>query len=79
LDEPLVIGSHVFREQLGGWMEQAAAGREIVVTYRGRPRVRVVPELPPALAPRQELRDVEHLAAGRERGLRLVGGRTAGP
>jgi antitoxin (DNA-binding transcriptional repressor) of toxin-antitoxin stability system len=43
----------VFREQLGWWMEQAASGREILVTYRGRPRVRVVPEAPPAaLVPR---------------------------
>jgi antitoxin (DNA-binding transcriptional repressor) of toxin-antitoxin stability system len=59
-------------------MEQAAAGQEIIVTYRGRPRVRLVPETPP-LTPRQELGHIEHLAAGRERGLRVIGGGSAGP
>ncbi len=40
---PITIGSHLFRNRLGEWMERAAAGEEILVTYRGRPRVRLSP------------------------------------
>ncbi len=39
--EPITIGSHSFREQLGWWMERAAAGEELLITRRGKPRLRV--------------------------------------
>jgi prevent-host-death family protein len=38
---PLTVGSDLFRNRLGEWLERAAAGEEILVTYRGRPRVRL--------------------------------------
>ena len=37
----ITIGSHVFRNRLGEWMQRAAAGEDILVTYRQRPRVRL--------------------------------------
>ena len=37
----VTIGSHLFRNRLGEWMQRAAAGEEILVTYRGRPRIRL--------------------------------------
>jgi prevent-host-death family protein len=37
----ITIGSHLFRNRLGEWMQRAAAGEEILVTYRGRPRIRL--------------------------------------
>ena len=43
IGEPLTVGSDLFRNRLGEWMERAAAGQEILVTYRGRPRVKLVP------------------------------------
>lgn len=39
--EPVVIGSNPFRDRLGYWMERAAKGDEVIVTFRGRPRVRL--------------------------------------
>jgi prevent-host-death family protein len=39
----VVVGSDFFRHRLGEWFERAAAGQEILVTYRGRPRVRLGP------------------------------------
>ena len=39
--EPITIGSETFRKALGQWLEQVAAGQEILVTYRGRARVRM--------------------------------------
>ena len=45
-DPPVAIGSNPFRDHLGYWMEQVANGNEIVVTYRGKPRVRLTP-VPP--------------------------------
>jgi prevent-host-death family protein len=38
---PLTVGSDLFRNRLGEWLERAAAGEQILVTYRGRPRVRL--------------------------------------
>jgi prevent-host-death family protein len=35
------IGVREFRERLSHWIDRAIAGDEIVVTERGRPRVRV--------------------------------------
>jgi prevent-host-death family protein len=36
-----VIGSNPFRNHFGYWLERAAAGEDVVVTYRGKPRVRL--------------------------------------
>jgi prevent-host-death family protein len=38
-----VVASHPFRDKLGYWMERVAAGEEVLVTFRGRPRVRLAP------------------------------------
>ena len=43
---PTTVGSDPFGKQVGYWMERAAAGEEVVVTFRGRPRVRLVPIAP---------------------------------
>jgi prevent-host-death family protein len=37
----VTVGSNPFRDRLGYWMERAAAGDDVVVTFRGRPRVRL--------------------------------------
>jgi hypothetical protein len=47
--EALAIGSELFGKQVGYWMQRAAGGEEISVTFRGRPRVRLVPISPPLL------------------------------
>jgi hypothetical protein len=47
--EPTLVGSNPFRDRLGHWLERVAGGEEVVVTFRGRPRVRlspITPELP---------------------------------
>jgi prevent-host-death family protein len=54
------VGSNPFRDRLGYWLERVAKGDEILVTYRGKPRVRLTPvcpevplqlaEVPPRLA-----------------------------
>lgn len=41
--EALTIGSELFGQQTGYWMQRAAQGEEITVTFRGRPRVCLVP------------------------------------
>lgn len=41
--DPITVGSNPFRDRLGYWMERAAGGDEVVVTHRGRPRVRLSP------------------------------------
>ena len=38
-----VVGAHEFRNRFGWYMERAAAGEELLVTHRGRPRIRVAP------------------------------------
>jgi prevent-host-death family protein len=40
------VGAHEFRNRFGWYMERAAAGEEILVTHRGRPRIRVAPAEP---------------------------------
>ena len=40
---PTEVGSNPFRDRLGYWMERVAGGEEILVTYRGKPRMRLVP------------------------------------
>jgi len=39
----LVVGSDPFRDRRGHWMERAAAGEEVLVTHRGRQRIRLSP------------------------------------
>ncbi len=41
--EPIVVGSNPFRDRLGYWMDRVAAGDEVVITRRGRPRIRLSP------------------------------------
>ena len=41
-DNVIDVGAHQFRNHFGYYMEQAAAGSEIVVTRRGRPYVRML-------------------------------------
>ena len=48
---PVVVGAHEFRNRFGWYMERATAGEEVLVTHRGRPRIRVAPAYPqPELA-----------------------------
>jgi antitoxin (DNA-binding transcriptional repressor) of toxin-antitoxin stability system len=55
--EPITMGSEAFRVRLGEWMHRAAAGEEILVTYRGRSHIRLgpaaggTPPTPPAASP----------------------------
>jgi prevent-host-death family protein len=42
-DGPIAIGSNPFRDKLGYWMERVAAGEEVIITHRGRPRIRLTP------------------------------------
>jgi prevent-host-death family protein len=35
------VGSNSFRDRLGYWMDRVAAGETVVVTRRGKPRMRV--------------------------------------
>ncbi|MDE3134852.1 MAG: type II toxin-antitoxin system prevent-host-death family antitoxin [Acidobacteriota bacterium] len=39
----LTVGSNPFRDRLGYWMDIVAAGQEVIVTRRGRPRLRLLP------------------------------------
>jgi hypothetical protein len=43
---PTTVGSNPFRDGLGYWMERAAGGEEILVTFRGKPRIRLAPARP---------------------------------
>ena len=49
-EAPVSIGAHEFRNRFGWYMERAAAGEQILVTHRGRPRVRVAPAEEPLFA-----------------------------
>ena len=42
-DGPVTVGSNPFRDQLGYWMERVAGGEQVLVTFRGKPRVRLSP------------------------------------
>ncbi len=46
-DTPIMVGSNPFRDRLGYWMERVAAGDEVVITHRGRPRIRLSPAQSP--------------------------------
>jgi antitoxin (DNA-binding transcriptional repressor) of toxin-antitoxin stability system len=45
-DAPLAVGSDDFRDHLGYWSERAEQGDHLLVTYRGRPRFKVIPVNP---------------------------------
>ena len=45
-DVPVAVGSNRFRDRLGYWLERVANGEEILVTHRGKPRVRLTPVMP---------------------------------
>ena len=36
-----MVGAHEFRNRFGWYMERAAAGEEILVTRRGKPKLRL--------------------------------------
>ncbi len=40
---PAVIGCEELRERLGVWIDRVAAGEEVLVTRRGKPRIRLIP------------------------------------
>ncbi len=40
-DGPITIGSNPFRDRLGYWMERVAGGEEVLITHRGKPRIRL--------------------------------------
>ena len=40
-----VVGANPFRDKLGYWMDRVANGERIVITRRGKPRVRLTPAL----------------------------------
>ena len=46
---PTTIGSNPFRNHFGYWLERVARGEEVIVTFRGKPRMRLVPIAPPLL------------------------------
>ena len=45
-DTETAVGAHEFRNRFGWYMECAAAGEELLVTHRGRPRIRVTAAFP---------------------------------
>ncbi len=67
-DGPVTVGSNPFRDKLGYWMERVAGGEEVLVTFRGKPRVRLTPATAPlsrsGLAPQPSLRLAASSAAG---------------
>ena len=42
-DGPVTVGSNPFRDRLGYWMDRVAAGEEVIITRRGKPRFRMSP------------------------------------
>lgn len=46
--EPIThtVGSNPFRNHFGYWLERAAAGEDVLVTFHGRPRARLTAEPP---------------------------------
>jgi prevent-host-death family protein len=39
----VTVGANPFRDKLGYWMDRVAAGEEVIITRRGRPRFRMLP------------------------------------
>ncbi len=42
-DAPILVGSNPFRDRFGYWMQRVAGGEEVIVTFRGKPRIRLSP------------------------------------
>ena len=40
---PVIVGCDDFRSRISHWLDRASAGEEVLVTYRGKPRVRLTP------------------------------------
>jgi prevent-host-death family protein len=40
------VGANQFRNHFGYYLEQAAEGHEVLVSRRGKPYVRLIPEAP---------------------------------
>jgi prevent-host-death family protein len=40
---PLTVGCNPFRHHFGYWIDVVAAGQDVVVTRRGKPRLRLTP------------------------------------
>jgi prevent-host-death family protein len=57
---PTVVGCDDFRVRFSHWLDQVAAGEEVLITRRGKPRIRLSPATgaaaPPALTPPAEAR-----------------------
>ena len=47
--QPTTVGADVLRGRLGYWIDRVAAGELVLVTRRGRPRVRLSPVADPRL------------------------------
>ena len=45
--QPIVIGSNPLRDRFGYRMERVASGEHVLVTHRGKPRIRLSPAIPP--------------------------------
>jgi prevent-host-death family protein len=43
---PIAVGSDDFRVRFSYWLDRVSAGEEAIVTYRGKPRVRLTPVNP---------------------------------
>ena len=46
-DGTATVGSNPFRDKLGYWLEWVSNGQELLVTFRGKPRVRLTPAAQP--------------------------------
>jgi len=42
----VVVGSNIFRDKLGYWMDRVASGEEVTLTRHGKPRIRLSPVAP---------------------------------
>jgi prevent-host-death family protein len=40
---PTIVGANAFRDHLGDWIDRVAAGEHVLVTRRGKPRIRLSP------------------------------------
>ncbi len=45
---PITVGCNKFRDHLGYWVDRVAAGEQVTVTRRGKPRITVLPAAQPA-------------------------------
>ena len=40
-ESAITVGSNPFRDHLGTWMDRVAGGEDVIITRRGRPRIRM--------------------------------------